>query len=186
MGKNPFRGSADETLTPAILKGRIAFYSNWIKELPEDIQILDIAEPNPISQSLQEKYRLNIVNTEGDLNFADWTPIEQFQCVFCFEVIEHLQNPLFFLKELRKRMVPEGQLFLTCPKATFRLLQMPDHFNEMDEYRLRTVFDIARDFEIVEFGETGSNYPWFIFWRGYRPLLRALFQKSFYLKAIAK
>ncbi len=185
MATNPFRDLPEGYLPQDVLGVRLNFYKKWLGTFPPEKEILDIGPENLLTQTLKNELGLSIVNTEGDLNFGDWQPSGQYPIAFCFEVIEHVQNPLVLLREIRKRMVPGGTLYLSCPKATFRLLQMSAHFNEMDEYRLRTLFDLADCFRIEQFGTTGSNYPWFIFWRGFRPLLRAVFEKSFYLRATA-
>ncbi len=185
MIENPFREPADQNVTPAIIRRRIKFLKNWIGDFPKGTKILDIGEPNSFTKTLVKEFGVEIANTEGDFNFPDWTPKDKFQIVFCFEVVEHLMNPLLFLKTLRERMHEGGVLYLTCPKPSFRFLQMDFHFNEMDERRLRALFTLSGGFRIEESGTTKSAYPWFIFWRGFRPLCRWFFQKTYYIKAIA-
>lgn len=185
MTTNLYRDMPEGYLPQDILRHRLKFARKWLVPFSLGKEILDVGETNPYSQALKSELNLTVVNTVGDLNFSDWEPKRQFPVVYCFEVIEHLQNPLVLLKEIRKRMVDGGTLFLTCPRATFRLLQMSAHFNEMDEYRLRSLFDLSGCFRIEQFGITGSNYPWFIFCRGFRPFLRAIFQWSYYVRATA-
>lgn len=184
MNYNSFCHSPDDYLPPAILRARASFVKSWIC-LPRGVRVLDIGEGNSFARQLQTELGVEVINTQGDLNYPHWEPQGEFDWVFCFEVIEHLLNPLLFLITLRQKTSAGGTLFLTCPKPTFRFLQMPVHFNEMDEYRLRALFDQSRSFRIEELGTTKSGYPWFIFWRGLRPLCRAIFEESFYLRATA-
>jgi SAM-dependent methyltransferase len=181
---NPFDDGAFYNPTERMLRRRIDFYRELTREIPPGTEILDIGEPNLITGGLN-KYLWNVTNTEGDLNFPGWLPDGKFQFVFCFEVLEHLQNPLLFLREVRDRMPDGGKLYLTTPMESLRMLRMPFHFIEYDRYRLMSLFDLSGCFRIEEIGITGSGYPWFIFWRGLRPFLRAMCQWSFYLEVTA-
>lgn len=40
-----------------------------------------------------------------------------FKTVFCFDVLEHMINPLFILDRIHEYMALDGQLFLTLPAA---------------------------------------------------------------------
>ena len=185
MTENPFRYGKSANLCSAAIKPRLKFLLSWIPELQEYGQILDIGEVNTLRKILQTQAIAKIVNTTGDLNWAMWEPMNQYPVVLCLEVLEHLQNPLNFLYQVRYRMRPGSILYLTTPKESLKLLRMSDHFFELDEYRLRSLFDLCGIFRVIEIQETKSNYPRSIFWRGLRPLLRALIQKSWAVKAVA-
>ncbi len=51
----------------------------------------------------------------------DQIPLEhQFEAIIFMEVIEHLDDPLEVLEELKKRLKPGGRLFLTTPAGDLR------------------------------------------------------------------
>lgn len=46
-------------------------------------------------------------------------PDESFDTIIAGEIIEHLQSPYNFLKEIRRILKPQGKLLLTTPQAHF-------------------------------------------------------------------
>jgi len=196
MTHNPFRGNPDSTLTDRIVLSRLDFVKKKLSELPMDIlkqPVLNIGGDNLISQRLISDLGIALFNTTGDLNFTGWSPDlgstgfvnPQFQCALYLEVLEHVQNPLLLLREIHRRVEPGAYLILTTPLVSWRFLQMPDHFIEYDEYRIRSLFDLADCWKIEELSLTRSQYIAAKWGTGFRPLCRYLFQKSFFIRARA-
>jgi 2-polyprenyl-3-methyl-5-hydroxy-6-metoxy-1,4-benzoquinol methylase len=65
-----------------------------------------------------------------------------------FEIIEHLMNPLWFLWQVRQALKPDGTLCLSTPINKPKFFWRPDHFHEVDEYRLNRLIERA-GFEII-------------------------------------
>lgn len=53
-----------------------------------------------------------------------------FDVVLNFQVVEHIENPLPFLKGLRARVAPGGQLMLTTPNRLMSFSENPYHVRE--------------------------------------------------------
>lgn len=95
-----------------------------------------------------------------------------------FEVLEHLCNPLAFLRScadhLRLHESHRARLFITTPLVMSRLrpthgLRCVEHFQEFDIHQLRTLFDLA-GLEVLEL-RTFRMRPWWQF-LNFRGLIR--------------
>jgi 2-polyprenyl-3-methyl-5-hydroxy-6-metoxy-1,4-benzoquinol methylase len=53
--------------------------------------------------------------TPSDVNQLINEGTEKFDLITCFDIVEHVQNPLEFLRSLRQLLNPEGRLLLTTP-----------------------------------------------------------------------
>lgn len=63
-----------------------------------------------------------------DLPFADG----EFQLVVCFEVIEHVEEPLAVLDELRRVLTPDGLLAISSPNRNRSQGNNPHHRHEFE------------------------------------------------------
>tara|TARA_R110002072_G_scaffold64203_3_gene159420 strand:+ start:32146 stop:32808 length:663 start_codon:yes stop_codon:yes gene_type:complete len=52
---------------------------------------------------------------QHDCNLAFPADVEGFDCLLCSEVIEHIENPWFFIRELLRVLKKEGGLVLSTP-----------------------------------------------------------------------
>lgn len=57
---------------------------------------------------LIDRYTLKLQDIVAD------RPLDQFESLICVEVLEHLENPLGFLRALREMLVPGGRAFITA------------------------------------------------------------------------
>ena len=63
-----------------------------------------------------------------------------FDCVFCFDVIEHLINPVQMLSEVRRVLLPNGTLFLVTPRKLFHHTHdRAHHVVEYEPYELNSL-----------------------------------------------
>jgi SAM-dependent methyltransferase len=134
---------------------------------------LDIGANNPFTQEMRKHLNVEIDNTEGDL---DETELHgEYDVVFCFEVIEHLFNPLFHLRQVNKVLKPGGRAFISTPRNRPRFLWFEHHFHEM---YLKNLLDLVHYAGFrVERQELIRVHPWWFYFTGIRPFFRMFFDR---------
>lgn len=139
----------------------------------------DIGEKNKFVRLLSERLGVKIESVEvPDLNFdALVTEKSSYGTIFCFEVLEHLQNPLFLLSEIKKKMLPDTTLYLSMPCKPMYLLgahhyfeMKPDHFQK---WLLTPLGMIITDKRKISFRRS-----WMEYLIGLRPLIRLFTTKN--------
>lgn len=151
---------------------RLKLYRKFIglETIPSDS--LDIGEPGYISRELEV-----FDNTiETDFNHEVKAPAPPYQTITCFEVINHICNPLQFMEQIRDLLRPGGVLYLSCP-IVFLIPWHHCRFNFVmyGQDRLETMFEYA-GFKVVR---SKKCIPWpfrFVF-LGIRPVFRFLFNR---------
>ena len=113
----------------------------------------------------------------GDFNSRLIAPGEKYDTIFCFEVIEHVMNPLNLLLQLRSLLSESGRVYLSTPAmGLITWYQYAEHFAEYKLKNLRAMIHHAGF--VIEAEDVFCPYPWwFVAW-GVRPLLRVLFHRN--------
>jgi len=125
---------------------------------------LDIGEPNYVSSMIQATFMFDIEHTVGDLHGQHWWATSgelEFQTVFCFEVIEHVMNPLQLLYKVNMLLTSGGVLYLSTPvhnRFGFYFNET-NHFTEYKESSLRTLVEYA-GFRITDYHQFKSIPFW--------------------------
>ena len=135
--------------------------------------VLDIGEPNDLGKYLEMHTGCKLVNTHSDLDYTIEVD-RKYDTVFCFEVIEHLFNPLNCLLEMKKVLAPEGRIYLSTPRFKPHFL-WGDHFHEMSDKSLFALLERA-GLEVVRRKKIYIA-PWRGLVQGLRPWLRLLFDR---------
>ncbi len=129
----------------------------------------DLGEPNAKRQMLEELKGVKIASVSG-IDF-DYDPIPgQWGTILCFEILEHLFNPLAFLENIKKALLPDGILYLSTPWRP-HFLWTEAHYHEIDDARISWLFDRA-GFLLEKQDKIRLFYGWKWHLRGVRPLLR--------------
>jgi hypothetical protein len=135
-------------------------------------RVLDIGQPSFVSRSLGITH-----NTAAGMNFNapdEWHMPEwyDYDTITCFEVLEHLMNPLRFIEEMRpfngKRMYLSTPL---CPPLTSWMWK--GHFTEYRLEALLTLFEYV-GLEVVRY-EIFRTLPFKHALTGIRPFIRWAF-----------
>lgn len=92
---------------------------------------------------------------------------------FAFEVVEHLQNPLFFMNELKTNLATDGSIYLIIP-CNPRWLWHEMHFFEMDKKHLEKWILAPLGLKIVRYKKIYFIASWKTYLIGIRPLWRVL------------
>lgn len=142
-------------------------------------RVLSIGQPSTFDHQLylDAGYFTRLFHTEGDLD-SEWTG-QQADVVFCFEVIEHLCNPLLFLRNL-KRYVRDGTvIFVTIPNHLLRRHWRNMHYHEVDYKRFSYLCAMA-GYEIVHH-EVRRLWPRLSDITGIRPFIRFITGYSWFI-----
>ena len=159
-------------------------YKETRKKLILKAPVLDACSENFFAKLLA------ITNfTKGDLNFnTDFTCNKStFQTITSFEVIEHLQNPLTYLKSINQSLRHNGTLYLTTPvKSSLDLLKGKYHWKEFTKEELIFLLKYA-GFEKIKIEQIRTYQLRHV---GIRPLIRKvrdmLFGQTFFIIATKK
>ena len=133
--------------------------------------VLDVGGKNYIGHRLCD----NADNTfPSDFNEEIFTPKGFYQDVLCFEVLEHVCNPLHFLKMIRSRLRKDGTLWISTPAAGWINLFHSEH--HVTEYKPYVTIELLRraGFEVKRY-KIFRHIPWWNMWRmftGFRPFFK--------------
>ena len=137
--------------------------------------VLDIGGANWIGNKLAEDFGLEYHTTNCDLDYG-FDATDKYDNIFCFEVLEHLFNPLFCLENIKKHLKPDGKIFISIPKRHPHLLWGKNHFHEFDRDRFRYMLEQAK-LKVIKQKTCLQRYDWIFYFTGIRPILRLLFFK---------
>lgn len=135
--------------------------------------VLDIGNRNYLTELLEERYRIGIDSTSGDLDLEFNCPKKQYDFVHYNNVIEHQFNPLFTLLEIKKVLKPSGLLILGCPLKPKWITTASCHFHEFDKKAYKEIIDRA---ELIEIESIYFSYV--ISLRGIRSIMASFKKRS--------
>lgn len=131
----------------------------------------DLGETNPRMEYLKERLDINVEQIDSeDFNFDELLS-NKADAVFAFEVIEHLQNPLWFVRELKK--LTDGSIYVIIP-CNPRWLWHEIHFCEMGKKHFEKWILKPLDLRIVRYKKIIFITSWKIYLIGFRPLIKLL------------
>jgi len=165
-----------------IYKNRLSL----LKDIPKNEVILDLGTENELSK-IMRSMGYNVYNTCGeDLDFDRSCLQKRCNVITAFEILEHLYNPFDLLKYIRKGTI----LLVSVP---LRLIFLKDtsrdkgnwmnHYHEFEKWQIISLLE-KTGFEII-YSFTGRQQA-FPKRLGIRPLIRYLFKKNIYIKAVKK
>lgn len=142
---------------------------------------LDIGDRTPFTSELESFFGCPFDSTAVDLDVDILAG--RYDIVTCFEVIEHLFNPLHCLLQIEKVLASDGRLYLSTPRYKPHVVWDPQHFHEMSSRSIGSLIDRA-GFTIIR-QKVITILPWWFYFTGFRPLIRGLFDRIwlFELKA---
>lgn len=129
--------------------------SLFVKEHAVKDKTLDIGCANsPYAQYFPHRIGIDIEKGEGvdivaDAHFLSMFIDEEFDCVLCTEVLEHLHTPKQAISEMYRVLKPGGKLILTT-RFIFPLHDTPGDYYRYTKYGLKY---LLQDFEIIELEE---------------------------------
>ena len=137
-----------------------------------DPNYADIGELNSKMEYIKKELNISVKQIDYDFNFDYMAG--HFNTIFCFEVLEYLQNPLFFMNQIKKILNDNGTLYLSSPSRP-RFLWTKHHFFEMDRKHLYKWILEPLDFKIVRKKKIRINHHWTFYLSGFRLFFRIFF-----------
>lgn len=141
----------------------------------------DMGEYNPRIKYIAEQMKLNIETIDSqDFNWDDnlfFSQNEQCDRIFAFEVVEHLQNPLLFMTEIKFALSDNGSIYLIIP-CNPRPLWHDMHFFEMDRKHLEKWILAPLGLKIVRYKKIYFIASWKTYLIGFRPLWKVITGKT--------
>lgn len=131
---------------------RDGYWSEKLKARGYDVVAIDI-EPQYLGALA--------LDANADLPFAD----DEFDLIWCSEVIEHLKNPVFSIGEFKRILKPGGSLVMTTPNHglwIFRLIEKLGFSMSQLENETHTYFFSYHD--ICKLIGKGEFYGYFPYW----------------------
>jgi len=139
--------------------------------------VLCIGEPNTFDKAVLEELHCNSYSfTTGDLDGAWDCPKARYDTIFCFEVLEHLANPLKLLRELK---MFNATILISVPNHLLRRHWRNIHYHEIDDMRMRFLFKQG-GYEVIDY-EKIKLYPRVSDITGIRPFLRYITGYSWFI-----
>lgn len=142
-------------------------------DISKDSKCLDIGEINPKMEYIKSKLSLLVDQAKGvDFNFASYG-LNYYDVVFALEVIEHLQNPLFFMNELKKCLKENGSIYVTMP-CNPRWLWVGGHYFEIPPNHFNKWIVEPLGLKITKYKRIYHISDLKGIFIGFRPLMRVL------------
>jgi hypothetical protein len=153
---------------------------------------LDVGAKNWVAEKVAEYLEEVPTHTDSDndFNFTLTAPHKFYDVVTCFEVFEHIMNPLNFSINIGKLMVKGGVLYLSTPvhNPFGFYFNNTRHFSEYKISSVKTCLEYA-GFEVIAL-TTFKSVP---FWGGmrrggglFRTFVRVRSQETMLIRAVKK
>lgn len=133
----------------------------------------DVGERNNIMQLILRRLPMYVTQINAD-NFDDdqlMGEYDEYDCIFALEVLEHLTNPRWFLRQLKSRLAHNGVIYISTP-ARPRYFWTAHHYYEIDHRHLQKWLLTPLGLEIVRWKKLRYIKHWTVYLIGIRPLLR--------------
>ena len=128
-----------------------------------------------MKQLIENHFKCSIDSIDWDFN-ENTNITNKYDTILCFEVLEHVMNPLLFLEQLKKLLKKYGIIYMSTPYQFPQILKAIHHYHEIPTDRLIWLFNAA-NLKIVESGKLTIAGNWYNHINGIRPIMR-YFQKT--------
>lgn len=145
------------------------FMTLLLAEFAKEVQAFDVDQKAiEFANRLKEKFNLNNIRFDHFRGNNFPVPEEQFDVVISADVIEHVRDPLSYLKEAYRVLKKDGLLLLTTPNGLIArknkcIIQSHSKFHiteyypsELSELLVRSNFDLIESFSSKNI--SGSGY----------------------------
>lgn len=141
------------------------------------------ADIGPINEKIKyiaKRFDLEIIQADyGDFDTDSLTyfQLRLFHTIFCFEIVEHLTNPKFFIEQLIKALDKDGTIYLSMP-ARPKILWDEHHYNEISPKRFDKWILKPLGLKIIRKQRIRPTHSPLFYLKGFRPFLRLFLNYS--------
>lgn len=140
--------------------------------VPKDSECADISIPNPKMEFVKTLTGISVdqIYVE-DFNFDKLWSEQKYDVIFCLEVLEHVQNPLFLMQQIKNLLKSGGTIYLSMPSNPV-FLRYDYHFYEMKRDFFEKWILKPLNLKIVRHKKFNFVNDYKTMLIGFRPLLR--------------
>ena len=141
----------------------------------ETDKCIDMGETNPKMEYIKNELRINVTQV-SDIDFNFGTLDKYYgsaDVVFALEVLEHVQNPLWFMREMKRCLKNNGSIYVTLPSNP-KWLWVDGHYFEIPRKHFEKWIVEPLGLRIVRHKKITNRNIWRGLLIGYRPLMRVL------------
>ena len=127
---------------------RDGYGAHLISHVAKTITLVD-KSPTCIHKLAPNTYKYLCGTNFQELDLEKTFPIGTFNTVLAFEIIEHLENPEFFIKNVAEHLYGKGYLIFSVP----HMLENPVHKVLFDEVKIKNLINkyfIIKEFIVTE------------------------------------
>ena len=149
------------------LKKLIPFF-----EIDKTAVCADMGDRNPKMELIKDELGISVEQISGiDFNFDK--VLGRYDVIFALQVIEHLQNPLWFMLQLKNAITDDGKIYVSIP-CNPKWLWIDSHYNEISKKFFEKWIVKPLGLRISKYKRINQvRNIWGIFF-GVRPILRVL------------
>ncbi|MDH5570383.1 MAG: hypothetical protein OEY89_01380 [Gammaproteobacteria bacterium] len=144
-------------------------------DIKKNNSYVDMGERNPRIEYIENRLGIKVDTIDSkDFNFATLNDVK-FDVVFALEIVEHLQNPLWFMYQLKNITTVSIYVLIPCnPKWLWHEM----HFFEMKRKHFEKWILKPIGLKIVRYKKIHFIANWKVYLIGLRPLIRVLTGKT--------
>lgn len=150
------------------------FIRPLVKGLPKNAVCGDVGDSTYKIRRIEKALGLEFHQmTAHDFNYNRpvYKEFGVYDLITCLETLEHVQNALFFIKNISDQLKIDGVLILSLP-ARPRFLWTEHHYHEIKPGHLQKWILDELGLAIVRKKKIRINMPWWKYFTGIRPLFR--------------
>ena len=141
--------------------------------LPKNAVCLDWGEENPRMRYMAKEMGIKVDwFAPPDLNFASYKG-KKYDAVFAFEILEHIANALWSVKQMKNAIKDDGVIYVYIPENP-RFLWDSHHYFELDRKHLDKWILKPLGLKIVRHKKIIFVHDWRAYFIGIRPLIRVI------------
>lgn len=174
-----YNSDAQLYTVPRVTMERIV--GKFLRYIKFDTSLLyaDIGNVNPKMELIKELTGIQVEQIAvDDFNFDELPKRKLYDVIFCLEVLEHLQNPLFLMRELRSILKDDGVIYLTMPSNPL-WLKYDYHYNELRKKDLVKWILNPMSLRLIRHEKYNFMRNWRAALIGIRPVIRGIKNRDF-------